>query len=87
MGGGVILLKLFDPSYGFGATDVKIALFGHNQPQKSPKPLLGSKSFRSMTPQKMRFLRPKKVFGGQKSFLGPPKQKKLIFLKNPTSVI
>ena len=30
--GGVILLKLFDPSNGFGATDGKIALFGHNQP-------------------------------------------------------
>ena len=50
--GGVILLKLFDPSYGFGSTDGKIALFGYNQPWKSPKPLLGSKSFRSMTPPK-----------------------------------
>ena len=34
----VILLKLFDLSYGFGATDGRIALFWHNQPWKSPKP-------------------------------------------------
>ena len=46
--GGVILLKLFDPSYGFGATDGKIALFWQNQPWKSPKLWLRSKSFRSM---------------------------------------
>ena len=79
----LLLLKLFDPSNGFGATDVKIALFRHNQPWKSPKPMLGSKSFRSMTPPKVRFLRPNKVSGGQKSFLGAPKIKKIDFLKKP----
>ena len=78
--GGVIPLKLFDRSNGFGATDVKIALFGHNQPWKSPKPMLGSKSFRRMTPPKLRFLRPNKVSGGQKSLWGPPKIKKIDFL-------
>ena len=81
--GGVILLKLFDPSNGFGATDGKIALFGHNQPWKSPKLLLRSKSFRSMTPPKVRFARPNKVFWGQKSFWGPPKLKKNDYLKKP----
>ena len=30
--GGVILLKLFDSSFGFGATGGKIAIFWHNQP-------------------------------------------------------
>ena len=32
------------------------------------KPLLGSKSFRSMTPPKLGFLRPNKVFGVKKCF-------------------
>ena len=45
--------------------------------------MLGSKSFRSMTPPKVRFLRPNKVSGGQKSFLGAPKIKKIDFLKKP----
>ena len=76
--GGVILLKLFDPSYGFGATDGKKALFWRDHPWKSPKLWLRSKSFRSMTPPKVRFARPNKVFWGQKSFLGPPKIKKII---------
>ena len=40
-----------------------------------------------MTPPKVRFLRPNKVFGGPKRFQGPPKHKKLIFSKNPNSVI
>ena len=79
--GGVIPLKLFDPSNGFGATDVKIALFGHNQPWKSPKPMLRSKSFRSMTPPKVRFLRPNKVLGAQKSYFGPQKTQKIDFLQ------
>ena len=35
--GGVILLKLFDPSFGFGATCGKIAIFWHIRPWKSPK--------------------------------------------------
>ena len=37
-------------------------------PPVAPKPKLESKSFRSMTPTKVRFLRPNKVSGGQKSF-------------------
>ena len=45
------------------------------------KPLLRSKSFRSMTPPKVRFLRPNKVLGAQKRCLGPPKHKKIDFLK------
>ena len=53
--GGVILLKLFDLNYGFGATDGKIANFRHNQPWKSAKPWHGSKRFRSVTPQKRGF--------------------------------
>ena len=40
-----------------------------------------------MIPPKSEVLRPNKVFGGQKSFFGPPKSKKLIFSKNPNSVI
>ena len=32
------------------------------------KPMLSSKSFRSMTPPKLGFLRPKKVLGVKKSF-------------------
>ena len=35
--GGVIILKLFDLSFGFGATGGKIANFWHIQPWKSPK--------------------------------------------------
>ena len=81
--GGVILLKLFDPSYGFRATDGKIAIFWHNQPWKAPKPWIGSKSFRSMTPPKVGFLRLIKVLGAQKSFLGLPKTQKIDFLKKP----
>ena len=34
----------------------------------TPKPMLGSKSFRSMTPTKFGFLRPNKVFGVKKCF-------------------
>ena len=48
---------------------------------------LRSKSLRSMTPSKVRFLRPNKVLGGQKVFRDPPKSKKLIFSKTPNSVI
>ena len=40
-----------------------------------------------MTPPKVAFLRLNKVLGTQKSFLGPQKHKKLIFSKNPNSVI
>ena len=36
-----------------------------------------------MTPPKVRFLRPNKVSGGQKSFWGAPKIKKNDFLKKP----
>ena len=36
-----------------------------------------------MTPPKVRFLRPNKVSGGQKSFWGAPKIKKIDFLKKP----
>ena len=75
--GGVILLKLFDPSNGFGATDGKIALLWHNQPWKSPKPWLISKRLRGMT---------KKVYGVQKRSLTnhPPHPiKKIDFPKIP----
>ena len=34
------------------------------------------KKFQKYDPPKLRFLRPTKVFGGQKSFFGPPKIKK-----------
>ena len=55
-------------------------------PPVAPKPKLESKIFRSMTPPKVGFLN--KVSGAQKSFFGPPKtEKKLIFSKNPISVI
>ena len=41
-----------------------------------------------MTHPKVRFLRPNMVFEGQKSFQGaPPKIKKIVFSKNPNSVI
>ena len=79
--GGVILLKLFDLSNGFKVIDFKIAIFWPNQPWISPKLWPRSKSFRSMTPPKVRFLRPNKVLGAQKSFLGPPKTQKIDFLK------
>ena len=36
-----------------------------------------------MTHPKVRFLRPNKVFGAQKFFLGPPKFKEIDFLKKP----
>ena len=60
----------------------KIAILPH----VAPKPKLKSKNFRRMTPPKVGFLN--KVSGAQKSFFGPPKtEKKLIFSKNPISVI
>ena len=34
-----------------------------------------------MTPPKVGFLMPNKIFSGQKKFLGPPKIKKINFLK------
>ena len=40
-----------------------------------------------MTPPKVGFLRPNKVLGAKKSFLGLPKHKKMIFSKNLNSVI
>ena len=80
---GVILLKLYDPSYGFRATDGKIAIFWHNQPWKSPKPWIRSKSFRSTTPPKVGSLRLNKVLGAQKKFFGTPKTRKIDFLKKP----
>ena len=54
-------------SYGFGATDGKIAIFWCNKPWKSPKPWLRSKRFKSMTYSKMRFLRLKKFLGAAKN--------------------
>ena len=36
-----------------------------------------------MTLPKVRFLRPNKVLGAQKNFLGPPKTQKIDFLKKP----
>ena len=63
-------------------------------PKKGPilafstsKPLLRSKSFRSLTPPKVGFLRPTKVLGSKNSVLGPQKTKKKVekidFLKKP----
>ena len=49
----------------------------------TPKPMLGSKSFRSMTPPKLGFLRPNKVFGVKKCFWGPQEMKITDFLKKP----
>ena len=64
-------------------------LFWQNQPWKSQKLLLRSKSFRSLTPQKVGFLRPTKVLESKNSAFGPQKTKKklkkLIFSKNPNS--
>ena len=51
------------------------------------KPQLRSKSFRNMTPQKVGFLGLIEIFGAQKVFWGPKKDKKWIFSKNLTSVI
>ena len=47
------------------------------------KPQLESKSFTSMTPPKVGFLRPIQDFWAKKSFLGPPKTQKIDFLKKP----
>ena len=43
--------------------------------------ILKSITFRRMTPPKVMFLRPHKVLGAQKSFLGPSKHKKNDILK------
>ena len=50
-------------------------------PPVAPKPKLESKSFRSMTPPKVGFLRPNKVLGGPKRFKSPPKTQKIDFVK------
>ena len=76
-----ILLKLFDPSNAFKVIDFKIAIFWQNQLWISPKPWPGSKSFRSITLPKVRFLRPNKVLGAQKSYFGPQKTQKIDFLQ------
>ena len=49
----------------------------------SSKTIARIKKFKKYDPPKVGFLRPKKVLGGQKSFLGPPKIKKIDFLKKP----
>ena len=76
-------MRLFDLSNGFKVTDFKIAIFFG---KISPEYLLDhgpdKKSFRSMTPPEVKFLKQKKVLGAQKSFLWPPKRKKLLFSKN-----
>ena len=63
----------------------KIAILGQNQPWLSLKPQLGFKKFISVTPPKLGFLRPNKVLGVKKSFQGPLKMKKTVFLNNPPS--
>ena len=50
--GGVILLKLFDPSIGFGDFQGWLCPKRAILTSVAPKPLLGSKSFRGMTPPK-----------------------------------
>ena len=78
-----ILLKLFDPSYHLWATNGKTGIFWHNQPWKSPKLWLRSKAW---PPHKK--VRPNKVSGVPKSFLCPPKCRKIDFRKkNLNSVI
>ena len=42
----------------------------------TPKPMLGSKSFRSMTPPKVGVSKARKGFLGQKKFLGDPQNEK-----------
>ena len=66
--GGVILLKLFNLSKGFRDSQSDFALKWLFLTFATPKPMLRSKSFRSMTPPKLGFLRPKKVLGVKKSF-------------------
>ena len=50
-----------------------------------PIPWPRSKSLRSMTPSKVRFLRQYKVLRAQKSFFGPLKTQKIDFLKKGPS--
>ena len=76
-GGGVIVLKLFDPSNGFEVIDFEIDVFWQNQNW------ISFGSFGSMTPPKVGFLRPNKVFGALKSFFGPPKPQTNNFLEKP----
>ena len=54
----------------------EIAIFWLNQPWISPKLWPRSKS---MTPPKVGFLRPNRVFGGSKKFYGDPKNNKNLF--------
>ena len=75
------ILKLFDLSNGFKVINFKIAIFWPNLPWISPKLWPRSKSFRSMTTPKVRFLRPSMVLGAQKSFFGPQKTQKNWFSK------
>ena len=76
---GVILLKLFDLGHSFGDIqgyiNQKIVILK----SITLKPLLRSKSFRSMTSPKVRFLRPNKVLGDQKSFFWAPQNTKNLF--------
>ena len=76
---GVILLKLFELSYGFGATDGKIAIFWNNQPWISPNYGFDQKVLTYETPKsrvyntRSGFWVSKKIFWGQKT------NKKMIF--------
>ena len=83
LGGSSFYLKLFDPSNGFEVIDFKIGIFWKNYLLNQG---LDQKVW-SMTPPKVRFLRPDKVLGGPKRFWGPKKHKKLIFSKNLNSAI
>ena len=80
--GGVILLTFFDLSYGLGGRKSK---YQYNHPRKSSKQLFKSKNVRSMTSQKLGFLRPNKVLGLEEIVLGPQKRKKNNFLKEGKS--
>ena len=86
--GGVILLKLFDLSNGLGARNYQNSHFWAKSVLDISKTAAWNKKFRSMTPPKLGFLRPNKVFGVKKKvFRGPTKWKKLIFSKNLSSRI
>ena len=74
--GGVILLTFFDPSYGFRYFWGR---WCQNMEFSTPKPMLGSKNIRIMTPPKSEVSDAKRSFGVQKISKGAQKNEKNCF--------
>ena len=72
----LLLLRFFDPSNGLRDSQ---GGFCQKMEFSTSRPLLGSKTFRIRTPQKLRLLMQSKVLEAQKNFRRPQRMKKKQF--------